>query len=236
MTTPQTEGVITPERFAKGRTFEEYLTYLGSPANLDRESSSGGARRDFSDFLRKQYEGARLDEAQTAAFQWIAAQPGAPRKLLVIAEDWSSDCRRDIPTFARIAEVAGLELRFFDRDGAKTSHMRPDHAQDPDGNADLMAPFLNRKEGEAYQSIPVAVFLTGEFRYVYHYTEYPKVYEKDLLLSRMRAARPGESEEQALERFPKDFADLQASPFFRVWACAAADEIISELHRRFAYV
>ena len=27
----------------------------------------------------------------------IAAQPDGPAKILVISEDWSSDCRRDVP-------------------------------------------------------------------------------------------------------------------------------------------
>ena len=43
-------SVVTPERFASGMTFEEYLLYIGSPENLAREgfgyhggSSSGTA-------------------------------------------------------------------------------------------------------------------------------------------------------------------------------------------------
>lgn len=229
------KGVVTAERFAQGRTFEEYLAYLGSEANLKRESSDGGKRRDQSGFLREQYEQRRLEDAQVAALRWLADQPGAPAKLLVIAEDWSSDCRRDVPTFARIAETMGLELRFFEREGERTSHMRPEHAGAPGSNMDLTQPFLNRKDGEVFQSIPVAVFLTRELGYVYHYTEYPLAYEKDMLLARMRAAKPGESEEETRTRSGRAFGELQASPFFHVWACAGADEMISGLHRRLAY-
>lgn len=227
--------MLTAERFAQGRTFEEYLAYLSSEANLWRESSDGRKRRDFSGFLRGQYEERRLEDAQVTALQWLAGQPGAPAKLLVIAEDWSSDCRRDIPAFARIAETIGLELRFFDRDGERTSHLRPEHAGDPGSNMDLMEPFLNRKNGGVFQSIPVAVFLTSDLDYVYHYTEYPTGYHKDFLQARMRAAKPGESEEETRSRFGREFGELQGSPFFRVWACAAVDEIISGLHRRLAY-
>jgi ParE-like toxin of type II ParDE toxin-antitoxin system len=31
-------SVVTPERFAQGMTFEEYMRYIGSPENLPREA------------------------------------------------------------------------------------------------------------------------------------------------------------------------------------------------------
>ena len=34
-------SVVTPERFAKGMTFDEYVTYTGSPQNLAREAFGG---------------------------------------------------------------------------------------------------------------------------------------------------------------------------------------------------
>ena len=37
--------------------------------------------------------------------------------MLALSEEWSSDCRRDIPLVARLADTAGLELRIFTRDG-----------------------------------------------------------------------------------------------------------------------
>ncbi len=231
---PAIESVITPERFQQGRSFEQYLAYLGSPENLEREGS-GGKRTDFSGFLREKYQQFRLTEEQTAALKWLTTRPNAPAKLLVIAEDWSSDCRRDIPMFARLAEAANLELRFFDRDGKQTSHMKPELSHAPGSNVDLMDLFPNVKDGQAYQSIPVGAFFTADHKYLYHYTEYPKVYEKDAILAQIRRPRPGESEEDASKRFSQQFWEMQQSPFFRVWACAAADEIISELHRRLAY-
>ena len=233
----QAEGPsITPERFSQGRTFPEYLHYLGSEANLRREGSDGGRRRDFSEFFRARYEATAFTETQREALQWLSARPDGPAKLLVIAEDWSSDCRRDVPALARVAEAAGLELRMFDRDGQRTSHMHPDRSAEPDANVGLMTQFLNHKNGEEFQSIPVAAFFTEDFQYLYHYTEYPAIYHKDLLLSRIRAPRPGETPQEAQRRFSQEFAELQASPLFRVWASAAVDEIISSLHRRLAYV
>ena len=66
----------------------------------------------------------------------------------MISEDWSSDCRRDVPVLQRLAEAGGLELRIFNRDGKKIlSQRRPDPALAPDGNHDLMLEFMNGKSG-----------------------------------------------------------------------------------------
>ncbi len=88
---------MTPERFARGMTFDEYVKFIGSPENLGREGfdirrfSVVRPRLDWSAFFRDRYATARLDEAQTAAITWLAGQPGGPAKVLVISEDWSSD-------------------------------------------------------------------------------------------------------------------------------------------------
>jgi len=225
--------VVTPARFASGRTFEQYLAYIRTPENLAREGSGGAKRRDWSDHMRQWYESMPLDAAQAAAWKWIASQPGGPAKVLAIAEEWSSDCRRDLPLLARAADTAGLELRIFTRDGQKfsASH-RPTLAEAPDSNADLMAEFLNEKNGQTWQSIPVAVFYTKDLEYLYHYTEYPAIYHKDRVVGTLRSARPGESPEAARARGDREFSELQQSPFFRVWAYAGIAEMLSALHER----
>src|SRR5205814_3569169 len=152
----RTQRVITPERFASGMTFTQYLDFIATPENLKREGSGGEPRRDMSAQIRAGYEASRLSEAQVAALRWLASQPGGPAKILVISEEWSSDCRRDVPMLARLAEAGGLELRIFARDGKKMSRSnRPIPDESP--NADLMAEFLNEKSGQTFQSIPVAV-------------------------------------------------------------------------------
>ena len=56
------KSVVTPERFAQGMTFEQYVKYTGSPENLAREAfgsyypdggSIGAARRDYSAVFEK---------------------------------------------------------------------------------------------------------------------------------------------------------------------------------------
>jgi len=227
------DSVVGPERFAKGMTFEQYVDYAGTPENLAREAGSwlGPQRRDFSGVLRAWYERARPDEDQVGALRWLAAQPNGPARILVISEEWSSDCRRDVPMLARLAEAGGLELRIFPRDGQQVGREpRANPAASP--NADIMNEFLREKDGETYQSIPVAVFYTKDFEYLYHYTEFPAIYHKERLARAMQAGKPGENPEQAWQRFIRDWAALQQTPFFRMWASAAVDEMLSALHER----
>jgi thiol-disulfide isomerase/thioredoxin len=228
----RTKSVVTPERFASGMTFDQYVVYVGTPENLKREGS-GRPRLHWSAHLRATYEATRLHDAQVAAVKWLTARPNGPAKVLVIAEEWSSDCRRDVPMLARLAEAGGMELRIFRRDGQRFSRsQRPSLAEEPDSNADIMAEFLNHKDGQTWQSIPVAVFYTKDLEYLYHYTEYPAIYHKDRVVAQIRGARPGESKDDTQKRGDREFMELQQSPFFRVWARAGADEILSALHER----
>lgn len=231
----QREPVITPERFARGMTFDEYLGWIGTPENLAREAGwwLGPVRRDWSALLREWHAGLRLGPAQEAAIRWLARQSGGPAKILAISEEWSSDCRRDIPIVAHLAEAGGLELRIFPRDGQEVGRgPRADPLQSP--NADLVNQFLREAGGETWQSIPVVAFFTGDWRYLCHYLEYPAIYHKERLATAMQVARPGESREQAWDRFIEDWGALQRSPFFPLWAGAAVDEMLSALHERLA--
>src|SRR5262245_59052339 len=235
-------SAVTPERFAKGLTFDEYVRYAGSAENLAREAfggyfpdagSMGAPRRDNSAVLRARHARARLDDHQVAAIRWLTAQPGGPARLLVISEDWSSDCRRDVPMLAHLAEAGGMEMRIFNRDGKKIlGTRRPDPAAAPDANHDLMLEFMNPKNGGEWASLPVAVFYTKDFQELHRYIEYPAIYHKDLIRGHQQAGRPEESEAATKERAAREFQSLQTSPFFDVWASAAVDEILSALHER----
>jgi Thioredoxin len=228
---------MTPQRFARGMTFEQYVQFTGSAANLNREGfdvrrfSRLRPRLDWSGFLRERHARARLADDEVAAIRWLAAQPGGPAHVAVIAEDWSSDCRRDLPYLARLAEAGGLDLRIFLRDG-DTMVMKGLPEADAGDNADLVREYANEKNGQRFASIPVAVFFTKDFVELYRYVEYPAVYRKERLLGHLRSARPGETEEQTRTRGGQDIGALLESPFFDVWARAAVAEIISALHER----
>jgi hypothetical protein len=226
--------VVTAERFAKGLTFDEYVRYAGSPENLQREAGwwLGPVRQDLSEQLRAWYERNRLSGAQTAAIQWLAGQPDGPARILVISEEWSSDCRRDLPMLARLAEAGGLELRIFPRDGQTLGRgPRANPLESP--NADLVNEFLRERDGRTYQSVPVAAFFTRDFRYLYHHVEFPAIYHKERLAAAMQVARPDETtREQTWERFIRDWGAMQQGPFFAIWAAATIDEILSALFER----
>ncbi len=237
------KSAVTPERFAKGRTFDEYVTYVASPENLAREAfggrylpdggSASGRRADNSAVFRERYDRLRLSDQQTAAIKWLVAQPGGPARILVISEDWSSDCRRDVPMLARLAEAGGMELRIFNRDGQKIlATRRPDPAAAPDANHDLMLEFMKKTETGEWASVPVAVFYTKDFRELHRYIEFPAIYHKDLIRGHQGKAHPGEMAEQTRERAGREFMALQKSPFFDVWASAGIDEILSALHEK----
>ncbi len=234
------KSAVTAERFAKGRTFDEYLKYVGSAENLAREAfgsyfpdggSKGAPRKDNSAVFRERYARARLADHQASAIKWLAAQPGGPAKILVISEDWSSDCRRDVPMLARLAEAGGLELRIFNRDGQKVlGTRRPDPAVAPDANYDLMLEFLNKKDGAEWASLPAVAVYTKDLQELCRYHEYPAIYHKDRIRGHQQAARAGESADQARDRGMSEFAGMQASPFFDLWASAGVDEILSALY------
>jgi hypothetical protein len=225
--------VVTPERFASGMTFEQYMTFIGTPENLAREAGwwRGPERMDWSGILRDWHASLRLRDDQVAAIRWLRAQPRGPARILVISEEWSSDCRRAVPPLARLAEAGGLDLRIFPRDGSRVGRApRANPGDSP--NADLMNEFLRERDGQTYQSIPIVAFYTEDFEYLYHFTERPAIYHPGRLSDVMRAPRAGETAEQTWERFMAEWAALQRSPFFKVWAAAGIDEMLSALHER----
>jgi hypothetical protein len=237
-----TTSVVTAGRFAKGRTFDEYVKYVGTPENLAREAfgsyypdagSKGAPRKDNSAVFRERYARARLTDYQTAAIKWLAAQPGGPANILVVSEDWSSDCRRDVPMLARLAEAGGLALRIFNRDGQRILWTRrPDPAAAPDANYDLMLEFMNAKDGGEWASVPAVGVYAKDFQLLCRYLEYPSIYHKDRIRGYQQAVRTGETTEQAYERGMREFAAMQASPFFDLWASVAVDQILSALYER----
>ena len=223
--------MVSAERFAKGMRFDEYVKFVGTPENLKREGSFNMPRKDYSEFLRKAFETTQLTDAQREAWRWIVAQPNGPAKVLVISEEWSSDCRRDVPMIARLAAEGGLDMRIFPRDGHTISSLAvPDPKESP--NADIMAEFLRKRDGQTFQSIPIAAFFTKDFQHLYTYMEFPQIYRKDRVRPALSAPKAGESKDEFAKRSLSEFFAFQQSPFFPLYASAAVDEIIAMLHER----
>ncbi|HXU87533.1 MAG TPA: thioredoxin family protein [Methylomirabilota bacterium] len=221
--------MVNAARFAQGMTFAQYVQFVGTPQNLGREGSQT-PRRDWSEYLRTAYDAIRLPPAHESAWKWLVAQPEGPAKALAISEEWSSDCRRDIPLLAKLADTVGLEARIFTRDGQTMGRGPKPEPDSP--NADLMAEHLNQRGGQTFQSIPVIVFYTKELKPLYRYTEFPAVYRKDRIRGSLNAARPGETPPQAKQRADKEFMEMLGSPFFDVWRAAALDEWTAMLYER----
>lgn len=97
------ESVITIERVARGKTFQEYV-------------DSGINNREL--FVQN-YENMKPTAEQQAAFKAIMAGPRPPARMVVIGEDWCPDVYRGTGVGARIAEGLGIEFRFFERDQNK---------------------------------------------------------------------------------------------------------------------
>ena len=98
--TQQQESVVTPERFASGMTWEQYLNHI----QRNREK------------FEHNYRETRLTDEDIAALRRLVETPAGPAKALALAEDWCPDVFRGLPVMARIAEAAGMDLRIFPRD------------------------------------------------------------------------------------------------------------------------
>ena len=229
------EQVLTPERYATGMTFDQYLAFVASPENLAREGFDVRRfgiirpRVDWSAHLREHYAKARLSDEQAAMIRALVAAPRGPARVAVVAEEWSSDCRRDLPYLARLAEAGPLELRIFVRDGDTAVTGEPRAGE---GNGDLMLTLMNERDGKRFASIPVAVFLTKDWEELYRYVEFPALYRKDALIGRMRMPRAGETPDQTKARAVREIFELLDSPLFEMWGRAAIDEIVSGIHAR----
>ena len=96
----QAESVVTPERYASGISYKEYV---------------GGIQQNRDEFDAN-YEATSLTDQQTARLKEIMARPNGPAKVLVLGEDWCPDVYRGMPVMARISEATGLEMKVFPRD------------------------------------------------------------------------------------------------------------------------
>jgi hypothetical protein len=96
-------SVVTPERFARGLPYREWLQ------TIDRNQAR----------FQENYDEFSLAEDDARAFRELVARLNGPARCLALAEAWCPDVFRGLPVMARIAEAAGMDLRVFFRDQNK---------------------------------------------------------------------------------------------------------------------
>ena len=160
---PETKSVVTRERFATGLTYQEFIGQITE--NKDR----------FEEF----YKNCSISAADKDFFTKAAKAPGGAARVMVIGEPWCPDVMRGMPTAARVAEAAEMEMRAFPRDK----------------NLDIQNEFL--KEGK-YQSIPVVVFYTQDLQELCRWIERPALAdaERAKIEAEVRKEKPGAADRE----------------------------------------
>ncbi len=203
--TTNTQSVVTPERFNSGRTYDDYLAYIGSDENLAREAPGGRPRQNNTERFQKNWDEFEITDEEAARLQALPKL-----KMLVIGEDWCPDVFRGSPALGKIAACAGWEARFFQRDD----------------NPDIIKEFLNKKEDGEFESIPVAVLYTEDHEYVGHFIERPAGANSHMAEMQKRFTRQeGETEDEMRTRLREAYRALQHSDERDSWRHATLDEI-----------
>ncbi len=96
----QEASVVTPERYAQGMTYDQYMNTV--KVNKAR--------------IEEYYSNVELSAEQTNRLRQLVSHENGPARMMVIGEDWCGDVVRELPVLARVAEAAGVELRIFPRD------------------------------------------------------------------------------------------------------------------------
>jgi hypothetical protein len=95
----------------------------------------------------------------------------APRRLLVLAEDWCGDASNTVPILAKLAErVPGLELRVIRRD---------EHPE-------VMDQYLT----DGSRSIPIVIALDEDFRELGHWGPRPTALQDWVLANKAKIEKP----------------------------------------------
>jgi len=206
---PTAESVITLDRFATGKTWQQYL-------------DSGIRNREL---FEDNYNGLTVSDAQKASLQALAAKPNGPHHMVVIGEDWCPDVYRGTGVAQRIAEAAGIELRFFERDQ----------------NKDMIQEYL--KDGQ-FESIPVFVIYDRDHREITHFIERPALANEQIHVTRdiigstspeALAAKLGHepSEEEIAQARAESRARYmewqKTSDTWAGWRVATVDEVIAKI-------
>jgi len=168
---PTATSVITPVRFEQGLTYAKFLAQAA--VNVDK--------------FEQNYKSAPLTPEDVAFFQRAASLPRGVAKIVAIGEAWCGDVYRELPTIARIADAAGMDLRVFLRDE----------------NPDIMDEFLSN-DGKS-RAIPVFVFYTADMQYIAHFTERSETAHRELAeIGDQVKAKMGLPKETTFSTAPED--------------------------------
>jgi hypothetical protein len=209
--TQVSDSPITRERFNTGKTFQQYV-------------ESGIRNREL---FEQNYNGLKVSPEQEKALKALAAKGLA--RLAVIGEDWCPDVYRGAGVAQRIAEAAGIEMRFFERDQ----------------NKELIQPYL---KGGEFESIPVYVFFDQDHNYLYHFIERPKLANEQIHVTRSVLGdtspegiakslghEPSEAEVAAARAAARErYMEWQKGDVWGGWRVAAVDEVIENLQAALA--
>ena len=99
MVTDTTAQVVTPERFAKGLTWQQYLDEIKTNKEM----------------FMKNYEELKLDPTDIEFFKKFVAKKGEVH-VVALGEDWCPDVVRGLPVMAKVAHASGMDFKVFPRD------------------------------------------------------------------------------------------------------------------------
>ena len=186
--------MVTKQQVISPERYASALSYDGFIAQAEKNL----------DEFKDNYENTKVSEAQKQRLQAVVAKQNGPKKLLVLGEDWCPDVYRGLPVLARLAEAAGIEFKALPRDK----------------NLDIMNAYLNKGE---FQSIPCAIFLTGNLDQVLVWHERPEKANREI--SQMRDIVGDRSREEAAD----DLLKFRRGPVWASWRDGTIDEIAGKL-------
>lgn len=111
--------------------------------------------------FQRNYDTFTVSPDDAAWFRAFKERKGGDLKMVVIGCDWCPDVVRGLPPAVRLCEAAGIDLRIFIKEEFP----------------ELMDQFLWRHE---YQSVPVIIFYTGDFKELGHWIERPAIAYKQM--------------------------------------------------------
>ena len=226
--------MVSPERFARGMTFDQYVAYTATPENLDRARRPPAA------------PAARLERAPAPDLRRHAAVAG-PAGGVDVAGGPAGGTGQGAGDLRGV--VVGLPPRHpGDREGRRrrpASSCASSRAT-ASASAPLPSPIRrSRRTPTSWRSSSTGATARPSSRspsscstratcgQLYRYIEFPAVYHKDRIVGAARAARPGETAEQTRERGePRVHGHAGARRSSTSGASAAVAEWISMLYER----